>query len=206
MSEQPVVQQPTPQHSTSQQPTPEQPTPEQPTPEQPRAHEPAHARTSDHVAGLLGQWRRERPDLDTSPTGVVGRIHRLGDLLRPMLIDVYRAHGLGEGEFDVLATLRRQGPPYALQPSELAQHTMVTSGGMTKRLDRLETAGLVTRTTAGHDGRRRLVELTELGRQRIDGAYEAHIANEAAMVEQIPDADRRALERILGAWLERLER
>lgn len=160
---------------------------------------------TDHVDRLLADWRRERPDLDSSPVGVIGRIHRLGDLLRPSLLAVYRAHGLGEGEFDVLATLRRQGPPFALQPRDLAAHTMVTSGGMTKRLDRLEAAGLVARTSTPVDGRARLVALTDEGVRCIDAAYAAHMANEEQLLRGVPEADRAELARILGGWLERVE-
>lgn len=169
------------------------------------AEQPRSSVRTDHVERLLAQWRTERPDLDSSPAGVIGRIHRLGDLLRPALVDVYRCHGLGEGEFDVLATLRRQGAPYALQPRELASHTMVTSGGMTKRLDRLQAAGLVTRSTSASDGRARLVGLTDEGVRRIDAAYADHIENERRLLEGVSAADRAALTRILGAWLTRLE-
>src|SRR5690606_32804451 len=115
--------------------------------------------TPDRVARIMSAWRRERPDLDTNPQGIIGRLHRLGDALTRELVPVYNSHGLGEGDFDVLATLRRTGAPFELQPSELALHTMVTSGAMTKRIDRLEAAGLVTRRPSGTDGRARVVAL-----------------------------------------------
>src|SRR5690606_34230077 len=82
----------------------------------------------DHVARIIDAWRRERPDLDPAPQGIIGRLHRLAAALTEQLVAVYRSHGLGEGEFDVLATLRRAGSPFERQPSELAHHTMVTSG------------------------------------------------------------------------------
>src|ERR1700712_5502178 len=95
----------------------------------------------DHVARIQLEWQRERPDLDVSPQGVIGRLHRLAGHLTEELTAVYREHGLTEGEFDVLAALRRAGAPYERAPHELAEHTMVTTGAMTKRVDRLVEAG-----------------------------------------------------------------
>ena len=89
----------------------------------------------------MAQWHRERPDLDVSPQGVIGRLHRLAARLTEELVAVYAEFGLGEGEFDVLATLRRSGAPYELTPGELAAGTMVTSGAVTKRVDRLVERG-----------------------------------------------------------------
>ncbi|MYT26513.1 hypothetical protein GTW69_40685, partial [Streptomyces sp. SID7760] len=93
------------------------------------------AAPADHVARIQAEWARERPDLDVSPQGVIGRLHRLGLLLTDRLCLVYRRYGLSEGEFDVLAALRRAGAPYERAPGELAVHTMVTTGAMTKRID-----------------------------------------------------------------------
>jgi DNA-binding MarR family transcriptional regulator len=118
----------------------------------------------DHVARIQAEWARERPDLDVSPQGVIGRLHRLAGLLTEQLCVVYRRFGLSEGEFDVLATLRRAGDPFERAPSELSEHTMVTTGAMTKRLDRLERAGLVSRRRSEADGRGRVVALTDAGR------------------------------------------
>ncbi|GAA2238999.1 MarR family transcriptional regulator [Herbiconiux moechotypicola] len=160
---------------------------------------------SDRVARIQAEWRRERPDLDPEPQGVIGRIHRLAAHLTVELERVYAEHGLGEGEFDVLATLRRAGAPFERAPGELAEHTMVTTGAMSKRLDRLEAAGLVERRAAEGDGRRRVVALTAAGRELIDAAFADHMANEAGLLAELPAADRRALERILSAWLVRVE-
>src|SRR6476619_6334225 len=99
----------------------------------------------DGVDVILEQWRRERPELDHSPVGVVGRISRLARELEQRLEPIYREHGLEPGWHDVLATLRRSGPPYQLRPSELTGTLMLTSSGTTKRLDRLEQAGLIAR-------------------------------------------------------------
>lgn len=159
----------------------------------------------DHVDRIQEQWRRERPDLDPAPQGVIGRLHRLADRLRDELITVYREHGLGEGDFDVLASLRRTGAPFELPAGELARHTMVTTGAMTKRVDRLEAAGLVTRTPDASDGRGRRIALTERGRELIDAAFSDHIANEQRLVGMLPASDRETLARILKQWLGALE-
>ncbi len=156
---------------------------------------------SDRVAEIQAQWRRERPDLDVSPQGVLGRLHRLADLLRAELVTVYQRFGLGEGEFDVLAALRRQGEPYALAPGALARHTMVTTGAMTKRVDRLEAAGLVERSASAVDGRGRVVRLTPAGTELIDEAFAAHMRNEQRLVAALAPGDRDQLERLLTTWL-----
>jgi len=159
----------------------------------------------DHVDRIQEQWRRERPDLNPAPQGVIGRLHRLGDRLRNELIAVYREHGLGEGDFDVLASLRRTGAPFELPAGELARHTMVTTGAMTKRIDRLEAAGLVTRRPDASDGRGRRIALTERGRELIDAAFTDHMANEQRLVGLLPEADRDTLARILKQWLVALD-
>jgi DNA-binding MarR family transcriptional regulator len=156
---------------------------------------------NDHVSGIITEWRRERPDLDVSPIGVIGRLHRLALALTEQLAIVYREHGLSEGEFDVLAALRRAGEPFERAPGDLAQHTMVTSGAMTKRVDRLEEAGLVTRRVSQADGRGRVIALTPAGRERIDQAFEAHVANEHRLLAALDPADRAAIETILTRWL-----
>jgi DNA-binding MarR family transcriptional regulator len=156
---------------------------------------------NDHVSGIITEWRRERPDLDVSPIGVIGRLHRLALALTEQLAMVYREHGLSEGEFDVLAALRRAGEPFERAPGDLAQHTMVTSGAMTKRVDRLEEAGLVTRRVSQTDGRGRVIALTAAGRDRIDRAFEAHVANEHRLLDALDPADRATIEPILTRWL-----
>ena len=98
---------------------------------------------NDRVSRIQEEWRRERPEIDVGPQGIIGRLHRLAAYLTAELTVVYERHGLGEGEFDVLASLRRAGAPFEHAPGKLAQHTMVTTGAMTKRLDRLCEAGLV---------------------------------------------------------------
>jgi DNA-binding MarR family transcriptional regulator len=160
---------------------------------------------ADHVARIMAEWHRERPDLDVSPQGIIGRLHRLADALTAELIAVYDRFGLSEGEFDVLATLRRAGPPFERTPGDLSASTMVTSGAVTKRIDRLEQRGLVTRRVSDADGRGRVIALTPEGRELIDEVMTAHMTNEHRLLAAI-DADERAvLERVLTRWLSAFE-
>src|SRR5262245_2892910 len=159
----------------------------------------------DRVAEIQAAWARERPDLDVSPQGVIGRLHRLAAHLTAELEIVYRRHGLEEGEFDVLAALRRAGEPYERAPGELARHTMVTTGAMTKRLDRLERAGLVARRRSATDGRGRVVALTQAGRRVIDDAFTEHMRNEHRLLGGLPPDDVGRLQDILTTWLARFE-
>lgn len=152
----------------------------------------------DHVAHVVDQWRAERPDLDVSPLLVIGRIHRVANALTPELVAVYAQHGLGEGDFDVLATLRRHGEPFALTPGELVERTLVTSGAVSKRVDRLEARGLVERHASTTDGRSRTVVLTAKGREVIDAAMGAHVANESRLLDGLAPAERQALGDLLG--------
>ena len=152
----------------------------------------------DHVATVVEQWHSERPDLDVSPLLVVGRIHRIAQALTPELVEVYARHGLGEGDFDVLATLRRQGHPYALTPSQLVERTMVTSGAVSKRVDRLAERGLVVRRPRLSDRRSVMVALTTKGRRVIDAAMEEHVANEARLLDGLDPAERAALGALLA--------
>lgn len=163
------------------------------------------SQNQDHVDRVQAQWRAERPEIDTSPMGVIARLHRIADALRGELLTLYREHGLGEGEFDILATLRRSGAPFELTPSELAQQTMVTTGAVSKRLDRLETTGFVTRRENLEDARGRVVALTPQGRDTIDRAYEAHMRNEARLLDHFSAAEREQLRGLLRSWALKLE-
>jgi DNA-binding MarR family transcriptional regulator len=158
----------------------------------------------DAVARIQSEWQRERPDLDSSPQGVIGRLHRVAARLTAELTAVYEAHGLTEGDFDVLATLRRAGAPYERTAGELAEHTMITTGGMSKRIDRLERAGLVSRRSSETDGRGRVIRLTPRGLEKIDAAVTDHLANERRLLDELDPADAAELERILTGWLARL--
>jgi DNA-binding MarR family transcriptional regulator len=151
----------------------------------------------DGVDLILEQWQRERPDLDHSPIGVVGRVSRLARELEARLEPVYREHGLEPGWHDVLATLRRSGPPYRLRPSEFSGALMLTSSGTTKRLDRLEQAGLIERDPDPHDRRGVLITLTRDGVELIDKLTEAHMANEARLLSALTEAERDRLAGLL---------
>ncbi|WP_405826185.1 MarR family transcriptional regulator [Streptomyces sp. NBC_00838] len=155
----------------------------------------------DRVARIQREWARERPDVDVRPQGVIGRLHRLGSYLTEELCVVYRKYGLGEGDFDVLATLRRAGAPFERAPGELAEHTMVTTGAMTKRVDRLERAGLVSRRASEGDGRGRVVALTAEGRTLIDRAFPEHMANERRLLDALTEGEAAQLESLLTKWL-----
>jgi DNA-binding MarR family transcriptional regulator len=155
----------------------------------------------DHVARIQQAWARERPDLDVGPQGVIGRLHRLAGHLTEQLAVVYRRYGLGEGEFDVLAALRRAGEPFERAPGALAGYTMVTTGAMTKRLDRLERDGLVTRRPSTSDGRGRVVALTAAGRELIDRAFTEHMRNERRLLDYLTPQDATQLESLLSGWL-----
>lgn len=159
---------------------------------------------SDHLDFVLSQWARERPDLDASPMGVVGRISRLARLLDVELDRAFSAHGLDRPAFDVLGTLRRSGPPYRLTPAGLARASMVTSGAITQRLDRLEQRGLIMRTPSDLDGRCVYVALTDEGRALIDRALPDHVANEHRLLQALTPVQRGTLTDNLRKLLEAL--
>jgi DNA-binding MarR family transcriptional regulator len=159
----------------------------------------------DHIERIQAAWRTERPDLDVTPQGVIGRLHRIAARLTDELVTVYAQYGLSEGEFDVLAALRRAGAPYERAPGEIALHTMVTTGAVSKRLDRLEEAGLVSRQRSDADGRGRVVRLTPAGKRLFDRAFTAHMANEQRLLEALTPSEAERLERLLKTWLSRIE-
>ncbi|MEU0547310.1 MarR family transcriptional regulator [Micromonospora sp. NPDC005979] len=152
----------------------------------------------DRVAEIVGQWRRERPDLDPSPLLIIGRIQHLAEVLDAALRPPFAAAGLGNGEFDMLAALRREGEPYALTAGQLSERMLVTTGAVTKRVDRLIARGLVSRSVSEVDARGRVVGLTPAGVTLTDRLIEEHLANEAAILRGLTDSDRRALERLLA--------
>jgi DNA-binding MarR family transcriptional regulator len=151
----------------------------------------------DDVDDILDQWRRERPDLDPSPIGIVGRTSRLARELELRLEPTYREHGLEAGWHDVLATLRRSGPPFRMRPTDLTGATMLTSSGTTKRLDHLERAGLIEREADPGDRRGILIALTDKGREVIDGVTAAHLENERELLGALTDAEQRRLAELL---------
>lgn len=159
----------------------------------------------DAVDRILAQWEYERPDLDCSPMGPIGRIKRCSMLLEQKLQLVFDDFGLCAWEFDMLAALRRSGTPYCLSPTDLFSTLMVTSGTMTHRLKRLENRGLITRVVNSRDARSMLVKLSEDGKKTIDCAVEKHVNNEMIILKKLSIDDLHALERGLSALLHSLE-
>ena len=147
----------------------------------------------DEVDDLVVAWRAQRPDLDVEPMQVLSRISRLARHLDIARRGAFADHGLESWEFDVLSALRRQGPPFQLTPGALLRATLVTSGTMTNRIDRLATAGLVRREPDPRDKRGVLVTLTSQGRQRVDAALADLLRRERVLLAGLNAVDRRKL-------------
>lgn len=159
----------------------------------------------DAVDHILAQWNRERPDLDVSAMGPLGRLARLRTHLSREIDAVLSAHGLNSSTFDVLATLRRSGAPYRLSPSDLMATMMVTSGTMTNRIDQLEKRGLVKRLPNPDDRRGLIVALTPKGRALVDEAVAAHVANQDRLMGVLTGEERQALDALLRRHLAAFE-
>ena len=160
---------------------------------------------SDHVDRILAQWRRERPDLDVEPMGILGRLKRLGTHLGREVETALMKHGLSTSAFDVLATLRRSGAPHRLSPGELLEMTMVSSGTMTNRIDQLEKAGLVERILNPEDRRSVLIALTEKGLATVEDAVGAHVANQQRLTRNLTAEDKAEFDRLLKKFLSDFE-
>ncbi|MDF3146738.1 MULTISPECIES: MarR family transcriptional regulator [unclassified Streptomyces] len=141
----------------------------------------------DPVDAIIDQWAAVRPDLDTKAMEVFGRIYRLSRTLGDRMEKAYAPYGISRGEFDVLATLRRSGEPYTLSPRQLSATLMLTTGGMTGRLDKLERAGLLRRSPDPHDRRGLQVTLTEKGLDIIDQAVGAGLAVQTEALSTLDD-------------------
>ena len=155
----------------------------------------------DEVDDLVEAWGRERGDLDLAPVEVFSRISRLARHLDLARRDAFTAHGIESWEFDVLAALRRAGSPYELSPGKLLRQTLVTSGTMTNRVDRLTARGLVERLPDPKDRRGVLVRLTIEGKAAVDGAFEALLAAEADLLADLPAKQRAQLAGLLRSLL-----
>ena len=159
----------------------------------------------DHVDELLTEWARERPDLDVEALGLVGRLFRVVHLADAALGEGLERRGLQSGWFDLLAALRRAGAPYQRNPTELMRATLLSSGGMTKRLDRLAEAGLVERHPDPHDRRGTLVRLTDRGKELVDRVLPGHLANQERLLAALDPAERRRLDELLRKLLSAFE-
>jgi DNA-binding MarR family transcriptional regulator len=155
----------------------------------------------DRVDEVLDQWAVERPDLDVSPMAVIGRLSRATRLVERAVNEALEAEGLQSGEFDILATLRRSGTPFQLTPGALVTASMVTSGAVTARLDRLVEKGLVTREVDPANRRSVIVTLTRSGRRLVDRVVEVHVANEERLLAPLSARDRERLAGLLRTLL-----
>ncbi|MCW2698784.1 MAG: Transcriptional regulator, MarR family [Blastococcus sp.] len=160
----------------------------------------------DAVDQILEQWGRERPDLDCSPMGIIGRITQLQREVYLAQRATFARHGLDAPSFDVLAALRRAGKPYQLTPTALMRSALVTSGAITQRLDRLEEKGLITRERSEADGRAVVVTLSPAGREALDAALPDHLDTERGLLEGLPEEEREVLEGLLRRLLVALGR
>lgn len=158
---------------------------------------------NDAVGRIIDQWNRERPDVDASPLAVVGRISRLSRLVDRILAENFARYDIEAWMFDVMATLRRSGAPYELSAGDLVRQTMVTTGAMTNRIDRMEQRGLVARVRA-EDRRKVIVRLTEAGLRLVDEVVVTHMATEERILDGLTTRQRNELARHLRGTLIRL--
>ena len=156
---------------------------------------------ADAVDAIVDEWRRERPELDPSAKHVTGRIVRLASLFQQSYGDAFAEIGLQNGDYGVLAALRRSGAPFQLTPTDLARHRMMTSGGMTAAIDRLERKGLVSRLPNPNDRRGNLVKLTDDGRRIVDAAMNVHADVEHRLVAGLDEHECEALQQLLRKLL-----
>ena len=157
----------------------------------------AHGQSADEVDRLTQAWRRERPDLDVAPMQVLSRVSRLAHHMDRARRSAFAEHGLEPWEFDVLAALRRAGDPYELSPGVLLAQTLVTSGTMTARVDKLTARGLVSRRRDDDDRRAVRVRLTELGKTSVDAALEGLLVHERSLLAGLDQNERAVLGNLL---------
>ncbi|GAA2284603.1 MarR family transcriptional regulator [Nonomuraea roseoviolacea subsp. roseoviolacea] len=159
------------------------------------------ATRQDGVDVIIEEWRAVRPDLDSSPMAVIGRLSRASRLLERAVKEEFARHGLESWEFDVLATLLRSGPPHVLSAGDLSAAAMVSSAALTNRVDRLVAKGLVDRAVDPDHRRRVLISLTEPGLRLVNEVVEHHLANESRLLDDLPAADRDQLAALLRRLL-----
>ncbi|USH04549.1 MarR family transcriptional regulator [Grimontia kaedaensis] len=154
---------------------------------------------ADHVDTIIAQWATQKPDLDCSPMGVIGRLGRAKQIITPKLDDVFKQNELSSIEFDILASLRRAGEP--VTPTDLYQTLMLSSGAMSTRVDGLVKRGLVIRQASDTDRRSCLVTLTEEGKALIDKVIEQHVENERQILAVLSKEEQTQLAGLLRKWL-----
>ncbi|MEV8536029.1 MarR family transcriptional regulator [Streptomyces sp. NPDC051211] len=156
---------------------------------------------ADAVDAITAQWNAVRPELDVAPMGVFGRIYRIGRAMGDAIERTYARYGISRGEFDVVATLRRSGEPYTLSPRQLSATLMLTTGGMTGRLDKLEKAGLLCRKPDPHDRRGLQVTITEKGLALVDEAVVAGLEVQRAALSGLTEEEAETLSGLLRKLL-----
>ena len=152
----------------------------------------------DHVATIIRQWVTERPDLDASPIAIVGRLSRLSRYAERKIETNFKRYKLQGGTYDLLATLRRNGAPFSLTPTQLQAEMMLSSGATTYRIDLLEKRGLLERLPDPSDRRGTLVKLTDAGRKLTDEVVETHLVTEHEILAVLTEKQRRDLAELLG--------
>jgi len=152
----------------------------------------------DHVDGILAQWAQERPNLDTSPMAVIGRLGRAAAAVDAELTANFARHGIDAATFDVLATLVRQGAPHEMSPAALAADAMITSSAVAQRLNRLDALGLISRLPDPTDGRAKRVRLTPAGKQIVDRVLPDHLAAEARLLRHLDREQQQTLATLLA--------
>jgi DNA-binding MarR family transcriptional regulator len=161
---------------------------------------------SDIIDELMFAWRETRPDLDPAPLAVVGRVIVLAQQLEESVEAALARHGLTLGQFDILATLRRKSPKGGLTPSQLLESVMLSSGGMTARLDKLEEAALIVRTPDHDDRRMVVIELTPKGKRVIDSATATRFAEAQSSLPPLVAGELETLARLLRRWLAKFKK
>ncbi|TVU65080.1 MarR family transcriptional regulator [Vibrio cyclitrophicus] len=159
----------------------------------------------DAIDRVVEQWAKEKPELETEPMAMMGRIMRIAKYMETQVAELHKKYDMKLGEFDVLATLRRSGKPYRLTPSELIGSMMLTSGAMTNRLDKLEAKGLISREHSKEDRRSVSVQLTKDGLILIDQMMTEHVETQKKLVKSLSVSQKKNTNQLLKAWLSAYE-
>lgn len=159
----------------------------------------------DAIDKVVSQWAKEKPELDTEPMAIMGRLMRVAKHMENHVAELHKRYDLKMGEFDVLATLRRSGKPYRLTPSDLISSMMLTSGAMTNRLDKLEKKGLIAREHSKEDRRSVTVELTAKGFELIDSLIEQHLQAQHELMGSLSSAEKGQVNQALKLLLPQYE-